>query len=205
MIIHDVQQRSEAWYKLRSGMPTASEFKGVITSAGKPSKSITPYAHRLAAEVMAGDGVDAWGGNADTTRGSWLEDDAADYYSFVRCVPVEACGFITDDEQTMGCSPDMLVGDDGMLEIKCLKAEKHVAAILHCVANGAPPSDYIQQVQGQMMISGRKWCDMIFYHANLDPYIIRVLPDPEMHEALLAGIKTLIETRDNAVNILRTL
>lgn len=213
MITHDVEQRSEAWHALRCGIPTASEFKNLITaSTMKPSASIKPYAYRLAGELLVGPGVDAWGGNADTTRGTWLEDEAADWYALTQDwyaltqnAELKTCGFITNDEKTAGCSPDMLVGDEGMLEIKCLKAEKHVAAIMHCKANGTVPGDYAQQTQGQMLIAEREWCDLLFYHANLPPFMIRATADAAMHEALTDGITKLIETRDEALAILRSI
>ena len=203
MKVHNVEQRSEAWYALRSGMPTASEFKSLITSTGKPSKSITPYAYRLAGEVLAGPSVGSWGGNNDMERGRTLEEDAAAWYSFVNDVDVEDIGFITDDNERMGCSPDKLVASDGLLEIKCLNTEKHVAVIVEHETTGKVPAAYIQQVHGQMLISERDWCDLVFHHHQLGGYVIRIHKDEEMETAILNGIDELIKTRDRALDILR--
>lgn len=203
MKIHDCEQRSDEWYKLRSGIPTASEFKSLITSTGKPSKSIVPYAYRLAGEVLAGPSVGAWGGNNDTERGTILEDDAASWYSMVYDVDVEPCGFITNYKGRVGCSPDGLIGKKGMLEIKCLKVEKHIAAIIEHQTTGKVPNEHAAQVHGEMQIAEREWCDLVFHQHNLGGYTIRVHKAPNMSKSILKGIANVLAIRDHALTILR--
>src|SRR3546814_2809936 len=84
--------------------------------------------------------------------------------------------FVTDYAETMGCSPDGLVGDDGMVEVKCLKAENHIKAILYHASKGHCPPDYVQQTQGQLLICERQWCDLVFYHPDLPLLAIRQEP-----------------------------
>lgn len=202
MKIHEIEQRTPEWYDLRAGMPTASEFGKIITAkTRKPSSQAVGYAYRLAAELYAGPDVGAWGGNNDMDRGKWLEDEARSDYAFVHNVNPREVGFITDDAKTYGCSPDSLIGDDGMLEIKCLNPERHVAAFID-IHNGVVPADYVMQVQGQLMVAERKWCDLLFHHAKLPQATIRVEPDPELHDALREGIAEVIKKRDVALGIL---
>lgn len=203
MQIHDVDQRSDEWYSLRAGMPTASEFSKIVTSKGEPSKSVSGYALTLAAELFAGKPVDAWEGNAWTERGREMESRAVELYEFAHDLDTVPVGFVTDDKDTMGCSPDRLIGDDGLIEVKCLKAENHVKAILYYQKNGRPPTDYVQQAQGQMMICGRKWCDIVFYHPELPMLTIRTEPDKDVQYALMDGIPKLCTERDRVLAALR--
>jgi len=196
MILHDAEQRSEDWYRLRAGLPTASEFSKIVTSKGEPSKTAATYAITLACELYAGKPVDAWEGNTWTERGREYEQEALDFYAFASDAEVVPVGFVTDDDGSMGCSPDGLVGDDGMVEVKCLKAENHVKTILYYRKHGKCPTDYVQQTQGQMMICGRQWCDLIFYHPDLPMLTIRQEPDPAFQQALTEGIRDVLKERD---------
>lgn len=199
MKIHEVEQRSEEWYALRAGMPTASKFSKIVTSKGEPSKSAAEYALTLAAELFAGRPVDAWEGNIWTERGREMETRAIELYEFAHDLDVQPVGFVTDDTETMGCSPDGFVGADGLVEVKCLKAENHVKAILYFQKNERSPTDYIQQAQGQMMICGRKWCDIVFFHPQLPLLVIRETPDKDIQFALTTGIPKLRKERDGVL------
>lgn len=199
MKIHDVEQRSDAWYALRAGMPTASEFSKIVTSKGEPSKSAAGYALTLAAELFAGKPVDAWEGNVWTERGRELETRAIELYEFAHDLDIAPVGFVTDDGGLMGCSPDGFIGEAGLVEVKCLKAENHVKAILYFQKNGRSPTDYIQQAQGQMMICERKWCDIVFYHPELPMLAIRVAPDKVVQDALMERIPLLRAERNDVL------
>lgn len=201
-MIHDVEQGSPEWRALRVGRPCASEFSKVVTSNGQPSKSAAGYAITLAAELFAGKSIDAWEGNQWTERGKELEAEAIMFYEFVRDLTVNRVGFVTDADQ-YGCSPDGFIGDDGLLEIKSLKAENHVRAILHFQKYGYCSSDYVMQPQGQLMITGRKWVDLLFYHPDLPPLIIRLEAVPDLHAALRAELPKVIAERDRVLEALR--
>lgn len=199
MKIHTVEQRSPEWYALRAGMPTASEFSKLITSSGEVSKTLQAYALTLAGEKFAGKPLDAFEGTQWTERGKELEAEATRLYQFDTDTTVQPVGFITDDEQTHGCSPDGLVNDDGMVEFKCLKAENHIKAILYFQKNGTCQTDYIQQTQGQLMIAGRQWCDLIFYHPDLPMLTIRQTPNSALFAALEREIKSVCRERDKVL------
>lgn len=203
MILHDVEQRSPEWYAIRLGVPTASEFSKLITSKGAPSKSAEPYALKLAAEVYAGKPVDTFEGTAWTERGRELEDQALAYYEFMTDEPVLQVGFATDDHNLSGCSPDGLVGDDGMVEIKCLKAENHIKTILYHQKHDRCPPDYVQQTQGQLMVCERSWCDLVFYHPDLPHLTIRQTPDAAIQSALRIALAQVVKRRDEVVSTLQ--
>lgn len=244
MIEHDVEQRSETWYKLRLGIPSASRFsdilktrpllkaeilevlEGVVGIPGLDKKKKTDleeialkagialdckyefstgidlYADELAAEKFAGDEVDPWRGNLDTGNGIDKEIYAIKCYEFANEVEVKKIGFVTDDEGTYGCSPDGLVEEDGQIETKCLMGKNHVKMIREHHETGKCPKEFYPQIQGQLFVCERKWCDLILYHDLLPLKIIRVFPDIEFHKNLKEAISLTIEKRDANIKIL---
>jgi len=205
MIIHNIEQRSPEWHQLRAGMPTASMFSKLVTSTGTPSKSLPDYALTLAGAIYAGKELDAWDGNKWTDRGTELEEAARTLYEFSKDVEVKQVGFITDDDKLYGCSPDGLVGDDGMVEFKCLKAENHIKAIINYQKNSKCPTTYIQQIQGQMMIAEREWCDLVFYHPELPLLVIHQKKDDLMCHEISKQIDVVLKKRDEIVRTLNSI
>jgi len=196
MIIHDCEQGTEEWHKLRAGLATASEFSKLVTSTGAPSKSMEGYAMTLAGQKYAGKELDAFAGNKWTQNGNETEEEAADYYALVHnCEPVKV-GFITDDAVTYGISPDRLIGDDGILEVKCLKAETHIKTMLEYKATKKCPTTYVAQTQGQLMGLQRAWNDLLFYHPDLPPFIIRQVPNMKVILPLKKQIIAVNALRD---------
>lgn len=203
MIIHQCDQGSDEWYKLRAGIPTASEFKKLITSKGEPSKSASDYAISLAAEKYAGKTLDSFSGNMWTDRGQELEPEASATYALTRgCNPCSV-GFVTDDDKTYGCSPDRLVNDDGMVEFKCLKTENHIKIMVFYRTHGRAPSDYIAQTQGQLFVCEREWCDLAFYHPELPMVIIRQTFNEKFANSLLEQIESVIYERDRIFQLIQ--
>jgi hypothetical protein len=118
-IFHNVAQYSEAYDRLKLGIPTSSHFHKIITPQGKPSKQWREYACVLIAERLLQRKIEFYNSPA-MERGLIVEAEAADWYEFDQDVITQRTGFVTDDDHTVGCSPDRLVGDDGLLEIKAL-------------------------------------------------------------------------------------
>lgn len=180
MIVHTFKQGSPEWISARLGIPTASRFSDILTAkTRKPSASQTKYLCALVAERIIGSPVE----HASTDfmlRGSALELEAVAAYEFERDCVTEAVGFVTDDAHRWGCSPDRLVGTDGGLEIKCLSAREHVAAIL-----GMRDEDHVVQVMGNLWITGRNWWDTEFFNPMMPTHIVRTYRD-EQHIAQIA-------------------
>jgi putative phage-type endonuclease len=179
MKVVTAEQRTPEWYEERMGIPTASSFDKIITSKGEISASRTKYLYKLVAEKLSGT-VETSYINDAMQHGIDTEAEARKVYELVTLNDVEQVGFCLSDCERYGASPDGLVGEDGLLEIKCPKAETHIEYLL----NGKLPTAYFQQVQGQLLVTGRKWCDFMSYVLNLKPFIIRVGRDEEFIKKL---------------------
>ena len=170
MKTYNFEQLSEEWYAIRRGIPTASNFDKIITSKGEPSKQRTKYMYRLAGEAVSGIQEETYQ-NAAMIRGIELEEEARDLYEVLNDTEVEQVGFCLEDAIVKaGASPDGIINDFGMLEIKCPLITTHVDYLL----KGKLPTEYFQQVQGQLYITGSDWCDFMSYFPGLKPLIIRV-------------------------------
>jgi hypothetical protein len=203
MIIHDCEQGSDVWHSLRAGIPTASEFSNLVTSTGEPSKSLSDYALRLAANKYAGKVINGFAGNVYTERGKLLEDEANADYEMTHQVAVQKVGFITNDLMQYGCSPDGLVGDNGGVEYKCKIAKEHIKALLYYQKTGKTPTDYVAQPQGCLFITGREWWDLVFYHPDLPGLTIRQYPDKDFFKVLEKQLKLVEQERNEILNKLK--
>lgn len=186
MIIHDHIQGSDAWHKARAGIPTASAFAKVITAVKMElSAQADGYENRLVAERITGHPIDDFGGTKWIERGKELEGDAVQFYEMLTGLDCTACGFMTNDAKTFGGSPDALVGAIGGLELKCPAPQTHVEYLLN--PKGAYEA-YKPQVQGNLMISGRQWWDVMSYHPELPPALYRATPDLAYQAKLKAAL-----------------
>lgn len=208
MKIINCDQGTPAWQAARVGIPTASCFSRLVTNTlvdgeYKLSTSLPGYAAELAAELFAGKTMNEFDGNAWMNRGKETEEEAAELYAFTTDRELIKVGFITNDEGTFGCSPDRLVAEDGGLEIKCLKAENHVALMQYHEKHGRAEPKYTQQVQGCLWITGRAWWDQFYFHPDLPPLTVRQVPNQLMHKALERAITEVITARDLRLEMLR--
>ncbi|WP_417733152.1 lambda exonuclease family protein [Rosistilla oblonga] len=200
MIVFDVEQNSDEWDVLRSGIPTASEFSSLLTPKKQElSTQAKAYAWQKAANRFYGRPIDVFGGNYATERGHEIEDQARSWYAFVHGVTVEQIGFCTTDDKTFGCSPDGLVGDEGLLQIKCLMSKAHVGAM----DDENEIKKYFAQVQGEMLVTGRNWNDLLFFHPELPPFVRRIDADAEYQGRLLEQIKEVNADIDRLVSMLK--
>ena len=120
----------------------------------------------------------------DMERGTLDEPYAREVYS-ERYAPAREVGFMVRNFGwgRIGYSPDGLVGDDGLLEIKSPRQKKHLATIL---ADEVPP-EHMAQIQTGLLVSGRKWLDFMSYNGGMPPFVKRVHPDPLWQEAILTA------------------
>lgn len=173
MIIHNCIQGTPQWLQLRAGIPTASRFDEILTPGGKPSKSADKYLDWLLAERMMHQpivqAVSTW-----MDRGSQLEAEAVSYYEFQRDTETVKVGFITRDDGKVGASPDRLVGDCGLLEIKCPSPSVHVGYLR---AEAGISDAYKPQVQGQLWVCEKQWSDTLSFHPEMPPALIRIERD----------------------------
>lgn len=173
MKIYDkIEQGSDEWHSIRTGVPTASNFDKILKMNGEKSDSLKTYIHQLVGEKMLGKTEDGFQSEW-MQRGNDIEAEARLLYELRSGYNVDQVGFIKLDNPLCGCSPDGLIDDDGGLEIKCPKLSTHIKYSLA----GKLPSEYHRQVMGSLFISGRKWWDFMSYYPGIDPFIIRVYPD----------------------------
>jgi hypothetical protein len=109
-----------------------------------------------------------------------IEAEAADWYEFDRDVTVERVGFITDDDRTVGCSPDRLVGDEGLLGIKAPLPQTQIEYWL----SGEINERFRPQLQGQLYVSKPSWVDLLCWHDVLPKIVTRVESDEKFIKAL---------------------
>jgi hypothetical protein len=180
-LVFDCEQNSEKWYGCRAGVITASEFhivKAQGKTAGSPSETRRKYMLQLVGETIAGVSPFERYKNGAMNRGHDYEAEARDYYSLVTGNQVTRIGFIRSGY--VGCSPDGLIGDDGLHEIKTKQYDLH----LECLLRDEVPAAHIPQLQGALMVTRRKWADFTSYSPGLPVFIKRVYRD-EAYIAML--------------------
>jgi predicted phage-related endonuclease len=183
---HDLEQGTDDWYKIRLGKVTASEVNTLITPAGKLAKNqkIRDFACEIAVQRESMTVEDSFQ-SFSMLRGHLQEAIARDIYSD-NFDEVKECGFITNSalDVVIGCSPDGLVGENGMIEIKSRIAKHQVATII----SDEVPTEYVNQIQTALMVSGREWIDFVSYSNGLPLFVKRVLPDLERMELITDAI-----------------
>lgn len=164
MIFHDVTQNSDEWFQLRLGKATASRFGCIMANDGKafgdPAKD---YALQLALELATGKKAEFSFTNEHTERGHEQEPVARMLYEEEQFVSVTNGGFF--DWIEYGDSPDGLVGDEGVLEIKSVVAKTHYATL----RRGSFDPVYKWQLIGHLDCTGRNWVDFASYCADFPP------------------------------------
>ena len=163
--IFDCVQGEPEWFECRRGIPTASRFADVLAKGQGITRR--KYLLTLAGEAITGECAESFS-NAHMERGHVMEADARNLYAFDHDVEPQLVGFMRRGRA--GCSPDSLVGDTGMLEIK----SKLPHLQLDVLEKGKLPSEHVAQVQGQLWIAGRDWCDFVSYWPKLPLFVKRV-------------------------------
>ena len=181
-----IEQRSDEWYDQRRGMVTASMIGGLLTPTLKVADNDTSRAlvAVLVAERINGWTEDNWI-SSDMMRGIEHEPYALEAYTERTGSAVESCGFMTleGDGWTIGYSPDALVDDDGLVEVKCPRAKGHLLTIVR----DQIPTYHMAQLQAGLLVSGRAWIDYVSFCAGMPLFVRRVTPSPEWQEALIAA------------------
>ena len=184
---NDLIQGSDEWHNARCGLLTASEMKLILTPTLKIANNDKTRAHawELAAQRITGY-VEPTYINDAMLRGHDDEILARALYGD-RITPVTETGFVTNDGLgiTLGCSPDGLVGEAGMIEVKSRVQKYQIQTIVENHRNGSAPDEFMMQVQTAMLVTGRKWCDLISYSGGLPMWPIRINADDEIQAAIV--------------------
>lgn len=171
MIMLDCEQGTPEWHAARCGIVTASSMAQVMAKG--QGKTRAGYMFKLIGEVFTGEPAESYS-NAHMERGTALEPEAREIYASI-AGEVTQCGFIRnhDDIGGVGYSPDALVGDDGLAEIKTKLPHLQAELLL---ADRVPP-EHMAQIQCGLWVSERQWLDFVSYWPGMPLFVKRVQRD----------------------------
>ena len=191
-------QGSPEWLAARCGRVTASRIADLTakTKTGYGA-SRANYLAELLVERLTGQPVEKYI-NSAMMHGTTTEPEAREVYAFWNDVEVQEVGFVPHPGIAMtGASPDGLIGDDGLLEIKCPQPATHLDTLL----GQAVPEKYIKQIQWQLACTGRHWCDFASYQPSMPEhmrlFVQRVNRDDKLIEELEAEVIKFLAELDN--------
>lgn len=204
-------QRTAEWFEARTGCLTASSVADIMPTvkqlkSGELKKTYREAREKLMniiiAERVSGNARDNYT-SAAMQWGIDHEDDARTAYEVHTGNLVELTGFIPHPEvKYLGASPDGLIDDDGILEIKCPSPATHIGYL----RGGVVPEEYRPQVLLQLVVTGRKWCDFVSYDPRakeLAFFCVRWTPTQEERDALLEECKKFLEETEKVLNELK--
>jgi putative phage-type endonuclease len=160
-----MEQGSPEWHAARCGKVTASRVADIVrqVKSGGASAMRERYMGELIAERLTGVPAEGFA-SAEMERGNALEADAVAAYAFYGGVDCQTVGFVDHPAIPMaGASPDRLVGDVGLVEVKCPATHTHIETLL----SGRVKPDYVIQMQWQLACTGRAWCDFVSFDPRL--------------------------------------
>lgn len=199
-----MQQRSEEWYEARLGKATASRFSDVLATlrSGGEAAGRKNYRAQLVVERLTKIPADTYQ-NGAMQWGTDYEPMARLEYELVNDIAVEEVGFLDHKTLAAGASPDGLVGKDGLVEFKAPNSATHIEYI----KGKKVPDCYMAQIQGQMWVTGRKWCDFVSYDprmpGSLRLFIVRAERDNEFIANLEAEVTKFLGEVDSEEKLLR--
>lgn len=192
---YNVEQNSEEWMQLRLGKFTASSFKQLF--ATKSTLDYRKCINQVVYEILTGEQPESFS-NQYMERGHELEPIAREIYSMKTFNDIDNGGFF-ELNKYVGCSPDGLIGDNGLIEIKCPSFN----TMIEYLENKTLPNEYKYQVHGQLFVTGRKHCDFMAFHPKLKPFILRVGRDESICAQIDLALKEAIKTVEFKVKNLR--
>jgi putative phage-type endonuclease len=196
-------QGSPEWLQARVGIVTASRVGDILaTTKSGPSASRAGYLGELVAEQLTGVSAAPIFMNDDMRRGVELEPAARFAYEMQTEQIVQKIGLVLHPTMKAGASPDGLVGDEGLVEIKCPRTHVHIGYI----EGGKPPAKYLAQMGWQLVCTGRKWVDFVSYDERmpeaLQLFIVRFEPTMEVLQQLTREVSAFLAEVDEKVNYL---
>lgn len=190
----EIVQGTIEWKQLRLGKVTASRIADVL-SKGKSGESASRknYKTELVVQRLTGEPGESftnaameWGTNTEPFARA-----AYEVHTHNAVIQVPFVSHFTIDN--FGCSPDGMISTDGLIEIKCPNSTTHIEYLL----DGKPPAKYIPQMQCQMAVTGRKWCDFVSYDPRLPEdlqlFVVRLERDDEYIKEMEEEVKKFLD------------
>jgi hypothetical protein len=183
--IINCKQNEPDWYQARCGIPTASSFQCLMAERGD-GKGRATYMRQIAGEIITGLPSESFQTPA-MIRGHEMEAEIRETYAFIHgCEPVTV-GFLRNGKK--GCSPDALIGENGMLEIKSQRPDILIETIL----KDEFPSVHKAQTQGALLIAERDWIDLAIGYTGMPTFVKRAHRDVQYIVKLSLAIDELNE------------
>lgn len=199
-----MEQRTEEWFEARMGCVTASRTADVMaqTKSGY-SASRANYMAELICEKLTGQRQGGFS-SAAMQFGTETEPQARMAYEIMTGATVVETGFVLHPEIAgFGASPDGLIGDDGLIEIKCPNTATHIETLL----NDKVPAKYITQMHVQMLCTGRRWCDFVSFDPRLpvdmQMFVRRVEFDEAFAKTIIAEVQKFIAEMETKIEQLK--
>lgn len=205
MKVLDLEQGTPEWLAARAGMVTASRIEDVLAKIKTGEAAARrDYRSQLVAEILTGKPQENGYQSPEMIWGNETEPLARSAFELSRNVLVDQVGFVYHPSiERAGASPDGLVGDDGLIEIKCPKTSTHLQYLL----DGVVPAKYQPQMQFQMACTGRKWCVFVSHDPRLPEKLnlfIATLPrDEKRIEQMEEEVKQFLGEIDRALDTLK--
>ncbi|MGA4495129.1 lambda exonuclease family protein [Vreelandella venusta] len=195
MQILTMEQGSPEWLEARLGRITMSELKTLLVNGKGPGGFGTgalSYMHQLIGERMTGELAEPFQGNVHTRRGHELEGVARELYRDAtgEAEPQEVGIILSHD---VGYSPDSLIGDDGLLEIKTKLPKYQIEVLL----SGEIPAEHIAQCQGGLWVSEREWIDFVSYWPGMPLFIKRAYRDERLIRKIADRVEAFYAEMDS--------
>lgn len=201
MLIVNLEQGSEAWFKEKLGKPSASNISKIITNTGKPSTQRLGYLYELAGQILTGKQEEGYK-NANIELGNEREGESRNYFELTHNAEITQVGVIYKDEQKKFlCSPDGIeLSQEYGLELKNVLPKTQVQYLL----DNSLPSNYFGQCQMSLYITGFKYWQFLSYVPLMKPLLIRVEPDNAYQKALQIELELFTDELDSIVKKLRS-
>lgn len=194
----DCEQSSPEWYAARLGIPTASMFATVMAKGKDGGASLTrkTYMHKLAGEIITGELMDSYS-NEHMQRGKDMEAKARQTYAFIHGAQPQQVGFVVNGRK--GASPDSLLADTGMLEIKT----KLPHLMIECILKDEFPAEHKAQCQGALWVAEREFIDIAVYWPKMPLFTKRATRDEDYIKKLSDAVDAFNEELDAVVERIR--
>jgi len=201
MHVINCEQLSPEWFTAKCGTPSASGFDKIVTSKCEPSKQAEKYLYQLAGERITGIKEETHQTPA-MARGVEMESEAKDLFRMIKEVEVKEVGLCyPDEDKRYLCSPDGILASSQGLEIKCPLLHTQVKYLL----DNKLPTDYVQQVQGSMLVTGFQSWYFMSYYPGMPPLVIELPRDDGFCAKLKVELDMFCDQLDELETKLRRL
>ena len=191
MKVFNFQQGTPEWFAARLGIATASNFAAILAAVKSgEAADRRNYRARLVVERLTGKPIETYT-NAAMQQGTEREPFARAAYEHKSGAWVDEVGFIRHDTLEAGASPDGLIGGDGCLEIKSPQLATHLEYLR--LPDATCPSIYRAQVQGQLWLAERQWCDFVSFNPDFPAHLQLVIRRVVRDETYIAGLALAVE------------